>query len=62
MVKVWIALPVSVLTGFASGMVGVSGGSFLVPLTVVACSVPMHLAVGTAFESGALINPALGAT
>ncbi len=47
-VNLWIALPVTVLTGFSSGMVGVSGGSFLVPLMVLACGVPMHTAVGTA--------------
>ena len=47
-VNLWLALPVTVLTGFASGMVGVSGGSFLVPLMVLACGVPMHKAVGTA--------------
>jgi len=47
-VNLWIALPVTILTGFASGMVGVSGGSFLVPLMVLACGVPMHTAVGTA--------------
>ncbi len=47
-VNVWIALPVTLLTGFGSGMVGVSGGSFLVPLMVLACHVPMHTAVGTA--------------
>ncbi len=47
-VNLWIALPVTVLTGFGSGMVGVSGGSFLVPLMVLACGVPMHTAVGTA--------------
>lgn len=29
-------------------MVGVSGGSFLVPLMVLGCRVPMRLAVGTA--------------
>jgi len=29
-------------------MVGVSGGSFLVPLMVLACGVPMRTAVGTA--------------
>lgn len=46
-VNVWVALPVTALTGFASGMVGVSGGSFLVPLMVLACGVPMHTAVGT---------------
>ena len=47
-VNLWIAVPVTVLTGFASGMVGVSGGSFLVPLMVLACGVSMHTAVGTA--------------
>lgn len=47
-VNLWVALPVIILTGFGSGMVGVSGGSFLVPLMVLACGVPMHTAVGTA--------------
>jgi len=47
-VNLWLALPVTVLTGFGSGMVGVSGGSFLVPLMVLACGIPMHTAVGTA--------------
>ena len=47
-INLWIAVPVTVLTGFAAGMVGVSGGSFLVPLMVLACGVPMHAAVGTA--------------
>jgi uncharacterized membrane protein YfcA len=47
-VNLWIALPVTILTGFSSGMVGVSGGSFLVPLMVLACGVPMHKAIGTA--------------
>ncbi|MCD6587980.1 MAG: sulfite exporter TauE/SafE family protein [Candidatus Fermentibacteraceae bacterium] len=47
-VNLWIAVPVAVVTGFAAGMVGVSGGSFLVPLMVLACGVPMHVAVGTA--------------
>jgi uncharacterized membrane protein YfcA len=47
-INLWVALPVSVLTGFGSGMVGVSGGSFLVPLMVLACGVPMLTAVGTA--------------
>lgn len=46
-INLWLALPVTVLTGLGSGMVGVSGGSFLVPLMVVACGVPMHIAVGT---------------
>jgi len=47
-VNLWIALPITILTGFGSGMVGVSGGSFLVPLMVLACGLPMHTAVGTA--------------
>lgn len=47
-INLWLALPAMVLTGFGSGMVGVSGGSFLVPLMVLACGVPMRTAVGTA--------------
>jgi hypothetical protein len=47
-INVWVAVPVMVFSGFGSGMVGVSGGSFLVPLMVLACGVPMHTAVGTA--------------
>ena len=47
-INLWIALPVTVVTGFGSGMVGVSGGSFLVPLMVLACGVPMLTGVGTA--------------
>jgi len=47
-INLLVILPVTILTGFASGMVGVSGGSFLVPLMVLAAGVPMHIAVGTA--------------
>ncbi len=47
-VNLSLVLPATLLTGFAAGMVGVSGGSFLVPLLVLACGVPMQLAVGTA--------------
>ena len=47
-VNLWIAIPTTILAGFGSGMVGVSGGSFLVPLMVLACGTPMHVAVGTA--------------
>jgi hypothetical protein len=46
-VNLWVAVPATLLTGFGSGMVGVSGGSFLVPLMVAACGVSMHKAVGT---------------
>ncbi|MBN2198958.1 MAG: sulfite exporter TauE/SafE family protein [Candidatus Aminicenantes bacterium] len=47
-VNLWIAVPLTMITGFFSGMVGISGGSFLVPLMVVGCGVPMRTAVGTA--------------
>lgn len=46
-INLWIAIPITILTGFAAGMVGVSGGSFLVPLMVIACGVSMKIAVGT---------------
>jgi uncharacterized membrane protein YfcA len=47
-VNLWLAVPLTMATGFFSGMVGISGGSFLVPLMVVGCGVPMRTAVGTA--------------
>ena len=47
-VNLVVTVPVTVLAGLGAGMVGVSGGSFLVPLMVLACGVPMHTAVGTA--------------
>ncbi len=47
-INFWIALPVALATGFVAGMVGVSGGSFLIPLMVLGCRIPMHVAVGTA--------------
>jgi uncharacterized membrane protein YfcA len=43
-----IVVPVTVLTGFFSGMIGVSGGSFLVPMLVLACGLPMRASVTTA--------------
>lgn len=43
-----IVMPVTVLTGFFSGMIGVSGGSFLVPMLVLACGLPMRASVTTA--------------
>jgi len=46
-VNLLVTVPVVLLTGFISGMVGVSGGSFLVPLMLLTMSVPMHVAVGT---------------
>lgn len=47
-INLWLAVPLVLLTGFFSGMVGISGGSFLVPLMVVGCGVPIRTAVGTA--------------
>lgn len=47
-INLWVAVPLTLATGFFSGMVGISGGSFLVPLMVVGCGVPMRTAVGTA--------------
>jgi len=47
-VNLWVAVPLTLATGFFSGMVGISGGSFLIPLMVVGCGVPMRIAVGTA--------------
>jgi len=43
-----VAIPMTLATGFFSGMVGISGGSFLMPLMVVGCGVPVRVAVGTA--------------
>lgn len=47
-INLWLAIPLTIATGFLAGMVGISGGSFLVPLMVIACGVPMRTAVGTA--------------
>jgi uncharacterized membrane protein YfcA len=46
-VNLTMAIPVICLTAFFAGMVGVSGGSFLVPLMVLAFGVPMRIAVVT---------------
>ena len=47
-INLWIAVPLTMATGFFAGMVGISGGSFLIPLMVVGSGVPMRTAVGTA--------------
>ncbi|AAM72954.1 MAG TPA: sulfite exporter TauE/SafE family protein [Chlorobaculum sp.] len=47
-INLWVAVPLTMATGFFSGMVGISGGSFLIPLMVVGCGVPVRTAVGTA--------------
>jgi uncharacterized membrane protein YfcA len=46
-INLLIVVPVVLISGFVSGMVGISGGSFLVPLMILAIRVPMHIAVGT---------------
>ena len=46
-INLWLAIPITAATGLASGMVGVSGGSFKIPLMVLACGVPMRIAIGT---------------
>ena len=46
-VNLWLAIPIAAATGLVAGMVGISGGSFKVPLMVLACGVPMRVAVGT---------------
>lgn len=53
-VPLLIALPVTLVTGFVAGMIGVSGGSFKIPLMVLACGVPMSIAVGTSSAMVAL--------
>lgn len=43
-----IVVPITLFTGFFSGMIGVSGGSFLVPMLALACGLPMKTSVTTA--------------
>jgi len=46
-VNLWVAIPITAAVGFFAGMIGISGGSFKIPLMVLACGVPMRIAVGT---------------
>jgi uncharacterized membrane protein YfcA len=46
-VNLWYTMPITALTGLVAGAVGISGGSFKIPLMVLLCGVPMHIAVGT---------------
>jgi len=46
-VNLWVAIPITAVTGLVAGAVGISGGSFKIPLMVLACGVPMRIAVGT---------------
>lgn len=44
----WIVtLPLMLLAGFVAGMLGVGGGLLKVPLMVLACRIPMKIAVGS---------------
>jgi len=43
-----LIVPIIFASGFVAGMVGISGGSFIVPLLVLSCQVPMKNAIGTA--------------
>ena len=47
LVNLWLAIPITAAVGLAAGAVGISGGSFKVPLMVLLCGVPMRIAVGT---------------
>ncbi|MDY0096655.1 MAG: sulfite exporter TauE/SafE family protein [Candidatus Vecturithrix sp.] len=46
-VNLWLTIPITALAGLAAGAVGISCGSFKVPLMVLLCGVPMGIAVGT---------------
>jgi len=46
-VNLWLVIPITAAVGLVAGAVGISGGSFKVPLMVLACGVPMRIAVGT---------------
>jgi len=46
-VNLWLAIPITAATGLVAGMVGISGGSFKIPLMVLICGVPMRIAIGT---------------
>lgn len=53
-VNLWLAVPAAGTIGLAAGAVGVSGGSFKVPLMVLLCGVPMRIAVATSSAMVAL--------
>ncbi len=48
-INLWVVIPIVSAVGFFSGAVGISGGSFLIPLMVMLCGTPMIIAVGTSF-------------
>ncbi|RLC67899.1 MAG: sulfite exporter TauE/SafE family protein [Chloroflexi bacterium] len=46
-VNLWLTIPITAAVGLAAGSLGISGGSFKVPLMVLLCGIPMRIAVGT---------------
>ncbi len=46
-INLWLTIPITAAVGLAAGALGISGGSFKVPLMVLLCGVPMRIAVGT---------------
>lgn len=46
-VNLWLTIPITALAGLAAGAVGISCGSFKIPLMVILCGIPMSIAVGT---------------
>lgn len=46
-VNLWLTIPITAAVGLVAGAVGISGGSFKIPLMVLLCGVPMRIAVGT---------------
>jgi len=46
-INLWVTIPFTAAVGLFAGIVGISGGSFKIPLMVLACGVPIRIAVGT---------------
>ncbi|HKL12755.1 MAG TPA: sulfite exporter TauE/SafE family protein [Halanaerobiales bacterium] len=46
-VNLWLTIPIAGIVGFVAGAIGISGGSFKIPLMVLAGGVPIEVAVGT---------------
>ena len=46
-VNLWLTIPIAAIVGFFAGAIGISGGSFKIPLMVLAGGVPIEIAVGT---------------
>ncbi len=46
-VNLLLGLPLGAVAGFASGLLGIGGGLFLVPLMVLVLNVPIQIAIGS---------------